>query len=567
MGRRRTERESRFAAVSLKVVIIGGVAGGMSAATRLRRLLEDAEIVVFEQGEHVSFANCGLPYHVGEVIPDESSLLLQTPESLASRFNLDVRVRSRVTEIDRAGRRVRVVSGGSSSEYWESYDKLIISTGAKTRTLQIPGIERALELRDVSDAAAIKKLVDSGLVKTAAIIGAGFIGIELAENMARRGVKTQIVEFQKQILPVFDPEMIEPMQGLLEEHGIGLQLGSTVAEISNAEITLADGRMFAADLVIAAPGVVADNELAVAAGLEVGQQGGIVVDDQQRTSDEHIFAVGDVAEKTSKFTGESQMVWLANLANRHGRLVADVIAGLGARREPAQATGIIGAFGLTAALTGVTEQLAQRLGIKYRVIHLHPGSHAGYFPGSERMSLKIVFESESGKLLGAQGIGRDGVDKRIDVLSTAIFAGLTAGDLMDLELAYAPAYGSAKDAINQAGYLAENVLTSRTELVQWHELEAAVAAGATVVDVRTAEENARSAIPGSVNIPVDELRSRWHELKGKDVIVHCAVGQRGHTAIQLLKAKGVRARNLDGGFVTWQSGFDARRRLVINQLN
>jgi NADPH-dependent 2,4-dienoyl-CoA reductase/sulfur reductase-like enzyme/rhodanese-related sulfurtransferase len=539
----------------------------MSAATRLRRLIEAAEIVVFEQGEHVSFANCGLPYHVGLMIPDESDLVLQTPESLSSRFNLDVRVKTRVEEIDRIGKRVRALDLKTGREYWESFEKLIISTGAKTRKLPITGIERALELRDVADAAGMKKIIDSGSVKTAAIIGAGFIGIELAENLAIRGVKTEIVEFQKQILPVFDPEMIEPMQALLEEHGIRLQLGSRVSEISESEIHLEDGRVLPADLVIAAPGVVADNELAVNCGLEIGQQGGIVVDDQQRTSDADIFAVGDVAEKTSKFSEAGTMVWLANLANRHGRLAADVIAGLPTRRRLTQATGIIGAFGLTAALTGLTEQLASRLGIKHSVIHLHPGSHAGYFPGAERISLKLVIESDTGKLLGAQAVGRDGADKRIDILATAIFAGLEATDLMDLELAYAPAYGSAKDAVNQAGYLADNVLAGRTALVQWHELEAETNAGAILVDVRTAEESAADSIPGSVHIPLDALRERWQELAGRVVIVHCAVGQRGHTATQLLKAKGVNVRNLDGGFFTWQAGTDAMRRLEVNQLN
>ncbi len=553
--------------MSLKIVIVGGVAGGMSAATRLRRLLEDAEIVIFEQGENVSFANCGLPYHVGDVIPDEADLVLQTPLSLSSRFNLDVRVQTRVVEIDREKKRVRSVNLLNQAESWESYDKLIISTGAKTRRLPIPGIERAYELRDVADAAALKQVVDSGSVKTAVIIGAGFIGIELAENLVMRGIKTEIVEFQKRILSVFDPEMIEPMQELLEQRGIGLQLGSRVSEIMEATILLKDGRELPADLVIAAPGVVADNELAVSSGLEIGQQGGIVVDDQQRTSDPDIFAVGDVAEKTSRFTGSAQMIWLANLANRHGRLVADVIAGLPVRRTPAQATGIIGAFGLTAALTGVTEEMAKRLEIDHRVIHLHPGSHAGYYPGSERISLKLIVEPASGKLIGAQAIGRDGVDKRIDVLATAIFAGLTAPQLMDIELAYAPAFGSAKDAVNQAGYLAENVLTGRTSTVQWHELDSEIENGAVVVDVRTASEYMSDSIPGAVNIPVDELRSRWQELAGKNVVVHCAVGQRGHTATQLLNSKGVLVRNLDGGFVTWKSGIDAIRRLVVNQLN
>jgi len=548
----------------MKVLIVGGVAGGMSAATRLRRLKEDAEIIVFEQGPHVSYANCGLPYHIGEVIEQEQSLLLQTPESLHARFNLDVRVNSRVTKIDRATKQVTVSNLLDNTEYQESYDQLVLSTGAKPRMVPIPGLERALVLRDVQDAVKIKALVDNKQIKSAAIIGAGFIGVELAENLQHRGIKTTIVEFRGNILPQFDPEMIEPMQKVLIENGIELALSAETETVNESTLTLKDGRVIDADLVVAAIGVVADHKLAVDAGLEIGEAGGIVVDDQMRTSDPNVFAVGDAAQKVSALTGQDQMIWLANLANRHGRLVADVIAGETVAARPSIGTGIIGAFGMAAALTGLTEALAKRMEIAHKVIHLHPGSHAGYYPGAETVSLKVLFDPETGKLLGAQGIGRDGVDKRIDVIATAIYAGLTIDDLMNLELSYAPAFGSAKDAINQAGYVGNNIFTGKTESVQFSDLADKMAAGALLVDVRSESENAAGHIPGSVLIPVDTLRQNLDQLKGKEVIVHCAVGQRGHTAVQLLKGHGINAKNLDGGYTTWSQGMDAKNRATSN---
>ena len=545
----------------MKVLIVGGVAGGMSAATRLRRLKEDAEIIVFEQGPHVSYANCGLPYHIGEVIAEESDLLLQTPKSLHDRFRLDVRVNNRVESIDLENKSVTVSNLETGESYQESYDKLILSTGAKPRMVPIPGLERAHVLRDVQDAVKIKALVDQKQIKSAAIIGAGFIGVELAENLQHRGIETTIVEFRENILPQFDPEMIEPMQQVLVEHGIKLALSSETEEVLENTLRLKDGRIIPADLVVAAIGVVADNKLAVDAGLTIGSAGGILVDDQMQTSNEHVYAVGDAAEKTSFITGQNQMIWLANLANRHGRLVADVIAGESVKARPSIGTGIIGAYGMAAALTGITEGLAKRMNIPHQIIHLHPSNHAGYYPGVERVSLKVLFDPETGKILGAQGIGRDGVDKRMDVIATAIYAGLTIDDLMNLELSYAPAFGSAKDAINQTGYVGNNIRTGKTENIQWHELKAAQAEGAVVVDVRTDGEHQSGNIPNTKSIPVDVLREHVEELRGKDVIVTCAVGQRGHTAVQLLRGHGVKARNLDGGYTTWRTGMDARKRV------
>jgi NADPH-dependent 2,4-dienoyl-CoA reductase/sulfur reductase-like enzyme/rhodanese-related sulfurtransferase len=544
----------------MKTVIIGGVAGGMSAATRLRRLQENSEIIIFEQGSHVSYANCGLPYHVGEVIKRESDLLLQTPKALKDRFNLDVRVNSRVTKINKEAKTVTVLNLEDNTSYDESYENLVISTGAKPRALPTPGIERAFVMRDVQDAVKIKKQVDSHNHQSAVIIGGGFIGIELAENLIHRGVKTTVVQLGLSILPQFDPEIVEPFQAHLVENGIDLKLGVSVSEIGPDSITLSSGEKVPADFVVSAAGVVPDHHLAVDAGLRIGESGGIWVDSHQRTSDEHIFAVGDAAEKTSAFTGQGQQIWLANLANRHGRLVADVIAGEPVEVRPAIGTGIIGAFGMALSITGISEKQAVKLGIKPEIIHLHPGSHAGYYPGSERVSLKVLFDKATGKILGAQGVGLDGIDKRIDVIATAIYAGLTVQDLMNLELAYAPAFGSAKDAINQAGYVGDNVYTGKTENVQWHEIEQLQKAGTVLVDVRTDSENEAGAIPGSILIPVNELRNRIDEVKGKDLVVHCAVGQRGHTAVQLLSGHGIKARNLSGGYTTWKAGMDSRNR-------
>jgi NADPH-dependent 2,4-dienoyl-CoA reductase/sulfur reductase-like enzyme/rhodanese-related sulfurtransferase len=544
----------------MKTVIIGGVAGGMSAATRLRRLQEDAEIVIFEQGPNVSFANCGLPYHVGGIIPKESSLLLQTPEALKDRFNLDVRVLSRVIKINKEAKTVTVLNVKDNTSFDESYDNLVISTGAKPRSLPIHGVERAFVLRDVEDAAKLKLQVDNFQGQSAVILGGGFIGIEVAENLIHRGVKTTVVEMGPTILPQFDPEIIEPFQAHLEKNGITLKLNASATEIGPHSVKLSSGETIPADFVVSSAGVVPDHHLAVEAGLKIGDSGAIWVDNHQRTSDPAIFAVGDAAEKTSAFSGLGQQIWLANLANRHGRLVADVIAGEPVEVKKAIGTGIIGAFGMAISVTGLTEKLADRLGIDAEVIHLHPSSHAGYFPGAERVSLKVLFDGKTGKILGAQGVGLDGIDKRIDVIATAIYAGLTVQDLMNLELAYAPAFGSAKDAINQAGYVGDNVFTGKTENVQWHEIAELQKSGTVLIDVRNDSENEAGAIPGSILIPVNDLRDRIDEVKGKDIVVHCAVGQRGHTAVQLLKGYGIKARNLSGGYTTWRAGTDARDR-------
>lgn len=548
--------------LTMKVVIIGGVAGGMSAATRLRRLREDAEIIVYEKGPYVSFANCGLPYFIGGVIDKKESLLLQTPESLWKRFRLDVRVNTEVTEIDRENKKITAVNK-ETGEQQEDYDFIIVSPGANPRKLPIQGIERAVVLKDVEDSVRIKNLVDEGQIKSAAILGAGFIGVELAENLAHKGVKTTLVEFRDHVLPQFDIEMIEPFQAHLNENGVEIAVNAETESIGEKTLTLKDGREIDADLVVSSVGVVADSKLAELAGLEMGTAGGIKVDNHMRTSDPSIFAVGDAVEKQSLVTDQQQMIWLANLANRHGRLVADVIAG---ETEPAKksiGTGIIGAFGMAAALTGITEGLAERMGIDYKAIHLHPSSHAGYFPGAERISLKVLFDPTSGKLLGAQAVGKDGADKRIDIIATAIYAGLSVNDLMNLELAYSPQFGSAKDAINHAGYVGNNVMENKSPNVHWNQLDSELDRGVKVLDVRTQAEFERGHIPGAILAPVDELRDRLDDLVGEEYVVHCAVGQRAHTAIQILKSKGIRASNLSGGYTTWKFGQDALERASI----
>ncbi len=542
----------------MKLVIVGGVAGGMSAATRARRLNESADITVYEQGPYVSFANCGLPFFVGGVIGKREALLLQTPESLWSRFRINVQVNSRVTAIDPATKTVTVQNLVTGETTTDTYDDLVLSTGAKPRALDIPGIERAHHLRDVPDAVDIKVAAQKLDAKSVVILGAGFIGVELAENLRERGLDVTLVQSGSTVLPQFDVEMIEPFQAHLVEQGIRLELNATATRIDDRTVTLSTGAVLPADIVVSSVGVVPDHSLAVESDLRIGDSGAIWVDEQQRTSDPHIFAVGDAAEKTGLLTGEGQAIWLANLANRHGRLVADVVAGDGASARPALGTGIIGAFGMVAAFTGLTEKSAIANGIAHSIVHVHPASHAGYYPGSHRIDIKVLFDPESGKLLGAQAVGRDGADKRIDVIATAIYAGLTVRDLMNLELAYAPQFGSAKDAINQVGYVGDNVLAGNTATVQWHELESELAAGAMLVDVRTERENEVGAIPGSVCIPVDDLREHLadhaSDFAGKRVIVHCQVGQRGHTATQIMRAHGINVANLDGGWLTWSAG-------------
>ena len=537
----------------MKTVIIGGVAGGMSAATRLRRLDENAQIVVLERSGHVSFANCGLPYYIGDVITDRDALLLQTPSSLKARFGIDVRVNSEALSIDRGAKSVAVRNVATGEQYSLNYDSLILAPGAAPFVPPIPGVERALTLRNIADTDEMAAAVDAALARpepTAVIMGGGFIGVELAENLTERGLKVTIVELADQLLAPLDVEMAALVEKHLVKQGVGVITGASVTEVCADSVALSTGVVLPADLVVAAIGVRPETGLAEAAGLELGERGGILVDDHQRTSDPSIFAVGDAVVKRDVISGAEALVPLAGPANRHGRLVADVIAGRTVAAKPVLGTAIVGAFGLAAAATGWTERRARAAGRKVRVIHTHPANHAGYYPGAEGMSLKLVIDAENDAILGAQGVGGTGVDKRIDVIATAMRGGLTASDLADLELAYAPQFGSAKDPVNMLGFIAENMRDGLSETVQWHEVENEVGEGVQLIDVRTPAEYARGTVDGAVNIPVDDLRERIGEV-AQDVIVHCQVGLRGYLAARTLAQHGRRVRNLDGGYRTW----------------
>ena len=534
-------------------MIIGGVAGGMSAATRLRRLDESARIIVLERGEHVSFANCGLPYHVGGVIPDREALILQTPASLGARFALDVRVRTEAVAIDRAARTVTARTLDTGEDQVLAFDALVLSPGASPLRIPIPGVERGLVLRDVADMDAIVAAVQDA--RRVVVAGAGFIGLELAENLRHRGLEVAVVEMLNQVLRPFDVEMAHLVAERLRANGIELHLGRALSGIEPDHVVLDGGAAtLPADVVVLSVGVRPESSLARDAGLELDTRGYIVVDAEQRTSDPAIFAVGDAVVKL-RFDGDPAPVWLAGLANRHGRLAADVIAGRPHVAVPAFGTAVIALFGLTAAVVGRSERELRDEGRAIRVIHTHPMSHAGYYPGAEQLSLKLVVDATTDAILGAQAIG-GGADKRIDVIATAMAGGIPARGLADLELAYAPQFGSAKDPVNMLGYVDDNLLDGELS-VQWHELAEHQAAGWRLIDVRTADENDLGAIPGSELITLDELRAHADSLRGERIIVTCKVGQRGHTAASLLRQYGVTVANLDGGYTTWSTGMSA----------
>lgn len=533
-----------------KIVIVGGVAGGMSAATRLRRLDNDAQITVLERSGYVSYANCGLPYYIGGVIEKESSLLLQTPESLHKRFNLDVRTQSEVVQIDTKLKSVKVRSLSTQEEYEMPYDKLVLSPGATPIVPPIKGIERAFTLRTVEDT---KKIHDQVIKepKSAVVIGGGFIGLEMVENLVHRGIPTTLVEASNQVLAPLDPEMSILVAEELRKHGVDVRLNATAVEVLESSVRLSDGGSVSGDLVILAIGVRPDTKLASMAQLEIGARGGILVNDFGQTSNGDIYALGDAVEKTDALDDSASLIPLANIANRQGRLIADHLCGTKVRAVKSIGTAIVKVFDLAVAVTGWNEKRLKAAGINYETVHIHPGSHAGYFPGAETMSLKLLFSPNTGEIFGAQGIGKDGVDKRIDVIATAIRGGIKAQELLELELAYAPPFGSAKDPVNMLGYIANNIVNRTTKFAQWHEIDEYAKNGYVLLDVRTPEECARGTIPNFLNIPVDEIRARHHEIKSKKVLVTCQVGQRGHTATMLLKNLGFEAVNLDGGYLLW----------------
>lgn len=522
----------------------------MSAATRLRRLDNQAEIIVLERSGHVSYANCGLPYFVGGVIEEEDALLLQTPASLFDRFRLDVRVDTEAVAIDPSTNTITARDLVKDKTYEIEYDFVVLSPGASPVVPSIPGIERAMPLRTIEDVERLVSEVESEPT-AAVIIGAGFIGLELAENLTHRGIATTIIEATAQVLAPLDPEMASPVAEELRRHGVTLHLGDSVEAITPTHVRLASGQFIAAELVIVAIGVRPETGLARLAGLKIGERGGIAVDQFNRTSVENVYAVGDAAEKADALDGSATLVPLANIANRHGRVVADHIAGRPVRPRTTIGTAIVQVFDLTIATTGWNEKRLIAQGRPYFAVHTHPSSHAGYYPGAQAMCLKMLVDPSTGEILGAQGVGKEGVDKRIDVLATAVRAGITAPELADLELAYAPPFGSAKDPVNMLGYIAENIILGLVQTIQWHEVDEYRAQGAQLVDVRSPEEFVLGTLPDAVNIPVDQIRERAGELEDRDIVVTCEVGQRGHVATRLLNELGFHAKNLDGGYRTW----------------
>jgi NADPH-dependent 2,4-dienoyl-CoA reductase/sulfur reductase-like enzyme/rhodanese-related sulfurtransferase len=543
------------------IVIIGGVAGGMSAATRLRRLDNTAEIVVLEKSGYVSYANCGLPYFVGGVIEEEENLLLQTPESLHDRFRLDVRINSEVISIDRVNKSVKVKNLISEVMSDVAYDKLVLSPGASPIVPPLPGIERGLTLRTVED---VERMVIQVAAKptSAVVIGGGFIGVEIAENLVHRGIKTSVVEASDQVLAPLDPEMASLVATEMTSHGVDLHLGVSASSIGEKTVTLSNGVELDAQLVILAIGVRPEIGLANDAGLTIGSRKGIQVDQFNRTNDHDIYAIGDAAEKIDALDGSATLVPLANLANRHGRIVADHINGRTVRPVQTIGTAIVKVFNLTIAATGWNQKRLVAQGRLSMAIHTHPNNHAGYYPDAKQMTLKLIFDPITGEILGAQGVGVDGVDKRIDVIATAIRGGITAPELADLELAYAPPFGSAKDPVNMLGYIAENMISGLLKTAQWNEIEGFASQGYQLVDVRSPSEYAAGSIPGAVNFPVDQIRDRVGELTNKNILVNCQVGQRGHTATLLLNELGFNAVNLDGGYLTWSKSPAAKKELI-----
>jgi NADPH-dependent 2,4-dienoyl-CoA reductase/sulfur reductase-like enzyme/rhodanese-related sulfurtransferase len=547
------------------IVIVGGVAGGASAAARARRLCEDCEIIIFERGPHVSFANCGLPYFVGGEIAEQDSLLVQTPDSLKARFNLDVRINTEVIRIDRANQRIQVRESETGRKYEEAYDALVLSTGASPLRPPIPGFERPnhFVVRNIPDVERIMAWSKDCQRCRAVVVGGGYIGLEMAEQLRHRGFDVTVVEASPQVMTPFDPEMAAWLQAELKSNGVALHLNDPVVsfeppseqEPARASIVvLKSSQRLPADSVILGLGVKPEIGLAKDAGLEIGKLGGIRVNEHLQTNDPHIWAVGDAIEVRDGVTGQWALIPLAGPANRQGRIAADNILGRPSKYQQTWGTAILRLFKLTAGCTGANEKSLRRAEIPFQAIHLHPGSHAGYYPGAEPIALKILFAPDTGKLLGAQAIGHDGVDKRIDVLATALKAGMTVHDLAELELAYAPPYGSAKDPVNLAGMAAQNVLDGYVALAQWNEVAALDPSTTLLLDVRRPDERAHGFIPGSINIPLDELRQRLNELpRDREIIAHCQSGQRSYNAARILSQHGCRVRNLTGSYRTWRA--------------
>lgn len=544
---------------SKKVVIVGGVAGGATAAARLRRLDENVEIVMFERGEFISFANCGLPYYIGGSIDSREKLLLQTVEGMSNRFNMDIRNFSEVTKINRDKKTITVRHVQTGEVYEETYDVLILSTGAKPMKPGIPGIQNVdnlFTLRNIPDTDKIKRYVESNKVEKAVVIGGGFIGVEMAENLWELGIHVSLIEAGNQIMAPVDYEMAAMLHNHIKQKGVHLILEDGVKAFKNngKKVLLNSGAVLDADMIIFSIGVAPESILAKEAGLALGVKNTIKVGATLQTEDPSIYAIGDAIEVVDFVNGSPAMIPLAWPANRQGRLAADHIAGMDVRYNGTMGTSIAKVFDLTVAVTGNNEKTLKRLGLPYEAIHIHPNSHAGYYPGAVPIALKLLFHPTNGTIYGAQAIGSDGVDKRIDVIATSIKGKLKVHDLQDLELSYAPPYSSAKDPVNMAGYVASNIMDGMVETVQWHEIDALAQNGELLIDVREPAEREMGYIPGSKNIPLNDMRKRLNELpKDKTIFVSCQVGLRGYLAARILKQHGFHVKNLDGGYKTYKA--------------
>ncbi len=545
-----------------RIVIVGGVAGGATCAARARRLSEDAEIVMFDRGPYVSFANCGLPYYVGNVIEQEEKLLVATPTLFKNRFRIEVRTDSEVTAIDRSASEVEVRELKTGRTYRERYDALVLAPGAMPLVPPLPGLDLpgVFTLRTIPDSRKIREWITEKKPRRAILVGAGFIGLEMAENLVHRGLSVSIVEMSDQVMPPLDPEVAKGVADWLTAKGLALRLGEALASIergSAGDLTVKTraGAALSADMVVLGLGVRPETSLAVKAGLELGQRGGIRVDDCMRTSDPKIWAIGDAVEVRDFVTKEWTVIPLAGPANRQGRIAADSICGRATRFRGVQGTAVCGVLGLTVAMTGASEKSLRRAGISnYEKVYVHPGHHAGYFPGAKPLHLKLIFATPDGRILGAQATGEEGVDKRIDVIAMAIQKGGTVYDLEEAELCYAPQFGSAKDPVNMAGMVAANALRGDAPLARWEEVPGTEA---MLLDVREPKEFAAGHVDHAVNVPLPQLRDRLGELpKDREILAYCGVGQRSYYATRLLRQHAFRVRNLSGGFQTYSAFHD-----------
>lgn len=543
-----------------KIVIVGGVAGGASAAARARRLSESAEIVILERGEHISFANCGLPYHIGGQIPQRSALLLQTPESFKRRFNVDVRIFSEVIAIDRHNRQLTVRNRLTGEQLYESYDKLLLSPGAAPVQPPLPGLDnpRTFTLRNLPDMDRILSAIERYQPRHVTVVGGGFIGLEMVEAFHRRGLGVTLLELAEQVMTPVDKEMANLLHEAMVQHGIDVRLQTGLRSVDAADgrpltLQLSTDESLETELLVLAIGVKPETLLASQSGLELGSHGGIKVNGAMQTSDPDIYAVGDAVETPELVTGKPGLMPLAGPANRQGRLAADHMLGRHVSYKRTQGTAICKVFDLAVASTGLSEKSLKRLGLAYEKIYVHTASHASYYPGAYPISLKLLFDPHNGKILGAQAVGKDGVDKRIDILAVAMRAGLSVLELEDLELTYAPPFGSARDVVNQAGMVAANVIKGDEAVCHVSDIFSRTESQ-LLLDVRNPGElTSVGAIPGAMNIPLDELRHRLDELpRDKEILITCMVGLRGHVAYRLLANSGFRAKNLSGGFKTYQ---------------